>query len=551
MKVVIGCLNAKYIHLSSAPWCLWAGVKAFGPQEADCRVMESTINADLAVFEEEILREKPDVLSFSCYIWNIRQTLALCRKIKERSNCLIVLGGPEVAYRAQMLLESEPSVDYVLRGEGEFSFPPFLKMLLEGSDPAAVAGLTYRDGVQIHSVPEGVYNDDPPSPFDEDYFKALGGRICYIETSRGCPYRCAFCLSGRLAPYRIFSDYNAVFRDLLKLAQSGSQTIKFVDRTFNANADHANKILSFILENYGKTIPQGVCFHFEIAGDILKESTFSLLQKMPHGAVQLEIGMQSFHAPTLDAIHRRTDTKRLCENIRRLLSYGNMHIHIDLIAGLKGEGMAEFEKSFNIGYSLGAHMLQMGFLKLLHGAQMRENRTEFPCEFDEEAPYEVRSTPWLSEEELIKLKRCETALDRLYNSGRFRFTLAYLIEEMEMEPFRLFYEFGNNGQVQGETLSDYAQGVYDYFAPRCDEVRLRELLSADLLCSASASQIPKALRITDLRHKKVASTLTTSRNQKVLIMERTGKILLVDQGSPRDLWGRYTHTFYDFENEGL
>ncbi len=548
MKVVVGCLNAKYIHMSSAPWCLVAGVRAFGPKEAECKVLESTINADLTAFEEEILREQPALLTFSCYIWNIRQTLALCRRIKARCNCLIALGGPEVAYRAEALLAEELSVDYVLRGEGEFAFPPFLKMLIECGDPATVDGLSYRRDGAVFSVPEGVYNDDPPSPFSEAYFKAQGGRIAYIETSRGCPYHCAFCLSGRLAPYRIFTNEAAIQADLLKLAKSGSQTIKFVDRTFNAKADHADRILSFILENYGKSIPEGVCFHFEIAGDILKESTFSLLEKMPKGAVQLEIGMQSFHRPTLDAIYRRTDTEKLCANIRRLLSFGNMHIHIDLIAGLKGEGMAEFAKSFNIGFSLGAHMLQMGFLKLLHGAPMREKRAEFPCDFSDEPPYEVRCTPWLSEEELLRLKKCEAALDRLYNSGRFRLTLAYLMEETGADPFQFFCEFGNEAKVQGNALSDYAQSVYDYFAPRCNAERLRELLAADLLCSASASQVPKGLRITDLRHKKVAAALGAGENKKVLIMEQNQKILVVDPHSSRDLWGRFAHCFYELQS---
>jgi len=545
MKIVIGCLNAKFIHMSSAPWCLAAGVRAFGPAEAECRVLESTVNADLSAFAEEIFVEQPDLVTFSCYIWNIRQTLALCRTIKERCGCLIALGGPEVAYRAEALLAEERSVDYVLRGEGEFAFPPFLKMLSEGGDPSEVAGLTYRREGEIFSVPEGVYTDDPPSPFDEAYFEALNGRIAYIETSRGCPYRCAFCLSGRLAPYRVFSDMTAIQRDLLKLARGGSQTVKFVDRTFNANVAHADGILSFILENYGKAIPQGVCFHFEIAGDILRESTFALLEKMPRGAVQLEIGMQSFHEPTLEAICRRTDTQKLCANIRRLLSFGNMHVHIDLIAGLTGEGMAEFEKSFNIGYSLGAHMLQMGFLKLLHGASMRENKEKYPCTFSTEPPYEVRSTPWLSEEELLKLKKCEAALDRLYNSGRFRLTLAYLLEELEPEPFQFFYELGNEANWSGTSLSEVSLTVYEYFAPRCNGQKLKELLAADLLCSASASQIPKELRITDPRHKKVANALSAGAHQKVLIMEQNRKILLVDPHSPRDLWGRFQHHFFE------
>ena len=545
MRVIIGCLNSKYIHLSSAPWCLAAGVRAYGPKEAQCRVMESTINADLDAFAEEILRERPSLVTFSCYIWNIRQTLALCRKLKSGCGCLIALGGPEVAYRAERLLKEEPFIDYILSGEGEFAFPPFLKMLMEKEEPSKVAGLCYRHDHKILSNPEEAYTADPPSPFGDAYLEALKGRICYIETSRGCPYRCAFCLSGRLAPYRIFSDRAAIQRDLLKLAQSGSRTIKFVDRTFNANAAHADFILGFILENYGRAIPQGVCFHFEIAGDILKESTFALLQRMPKGAVQLEIGMQSFHEPTLEAICRRTDTKKLIANIKRLLSFGNMHIHIDLIAGLTGEGMAEFEKSFNIAFSLRAHMLQMGFLKLLYGAPMREQAEEYPCEYSKEPPYEVCATPWLSKEELADLKKCEDALDRLYNSGHFLWTLDYLLEALKTEPFALFLEIGKAIDGRGAPLGEYAEKLYHHFAARCDAALLQEKLVSDLLCSASASQIPKALRILDPRHKQAAALLALGENKKVQILPEDRKILLVDPFSDRDFKNRYPHEFFD------
>ncbi|MBQ7094867.1 MAG: DUF4080 domain-containing protein [Clostridia bacterium] len=548
MKVILGCLNAKYIHMSSAPWCLAAGVRAYGPKEADCKVMEATINGDLDGFADEIIKRSPDVVTFSCYIWNIRQTLELCRKIKAACPCIIALGGPEVAYRAEALLKQEPLIDYILSGEGEFAFPPFLRMLIEKGDPAAVEGLAYRKAGAVLSVPEGVYTADPPSPYDEAYFEALQGRICYIETSRGCPYRCAFCLSGRLAPYRIFSDKERIRKDLLKLSQSGSKTIKFVDRTFNANEEHANFILSFILENYGSAIPNGVCFHFEMGGDILRESTLSLLEKMPKGAVQLEIGMQSFHAPTLEAICRRTNVERLKSNIKRLLSFGNMHIHIDLIAGLKEEGMAEFEKSFNTAFSLRAHMLQMGFLKLLYGAPMREKPEEYPCQFNEEPPYEVRSTPWLSEEELVGLKKCEDALDRLYNSGHFLYTVDYLLETLKIAPFSLFSRVGEAICGKGISLGQYAEELYDYFAPLCDAALLQEKLVMDLLCSASASQIPKTLRLSDPRHKKVAAYLAAGEHKKVAILEKSQKVLLVDPQSKRDLWGRFDHQFFELES---
>ncbi len=548
MKVILGCLNAKYIHMSSAPWCLAAGVRAYGPKEAVCKVMEATINGDLDGFADEIIKRSPDVVTFSCYIWNIRQTLELCRKIKAACPCIIALGGPEVAYRAEALLKQELSIDYILSGEGEFAFPPFLRMLIEKGDPAAVEGLAYRKAGAVHTVPEGVYTFDPPSPYDEAYFEALQGRICYIETSRGCPYRCAFCLSGRLAPYRIFSDKERIQKDLLKLSQSGSKTIKFVDRTFNANEEHANFILSFILENYGSAIPNGVCFHFEIGGDILRESTLSLLEKMPNGAVQLEIGMQSFHGPTLEAICRRTNVEKLKTNIKRLLSFENMHIHIDLIAGLKEEGIAEFENSFNTAFSLRAHMLQMGFLKLLYGAPMREKPEEYPCRFNEEPPYEVRSTPWLSEEELSALKKCEDALDRLYNSGHFLYTVDYLLETLKIAPFSLFSRVGEAICGKGISLGQYAEELYDYFAPLCDAALLQEKLVMDLLCSASASQIPKTLRLFDPRHKKVAVHLAAGEHKKVAILEKSKKILLVDPRSKRDLWGRFDHQFFELES---
>lgn len=544
MKVIISCLNSKYVHASLSPWCLLAGVRAFAKGSYETVVAESTINGNSQAFAEEIVDMKPDVVAFSCYIWNITKTLEICRIIKENHACKIVLGGPEVAYRAQDILEKYACIDFVLSGEGEWTFPDFLDNI--GSDLSRVSGLTYRKDGKIISITEKEYKESPPSPYSDEFFKNLNGRISYIETARGCPYRCAFCLSGRCSPLRFF-DMPRVKNDIIRLSQSGTQTVKFVDRTFNANEKRANEILLFIKENYGGEIPQGVCFHFEIAGDILKESTLEILSSMPFGAVQLEIGMQSFNEETLKKINRKTNTQKLVENIKKLVSFNNMHIHIDLIAGLTGEDLASFRRSFNIGFSLNAHMLQMGFLKLLYGADMRENRAEYPCTFTQEPPYEVTSTPWLTGDEIGMLKNCEDALDRLYNSGRFLFTVEYLTQEVGIEPFDLFNEFGNAVNGSKMSLCAYAESLYKFFADRCDSGILREKILCDMLCCSSSAQVPEILKIKDPLYKKAKKHFieNSESNIKIAIIYSKNQVFAVNHGKEKNLHNRYEGEFYD------
>ncbi len=547
MKVIISCLNSKYVHASLSPCCLLAGVREFSKKSYDTLVMESTINGDMESFSDSIIKEKPDVVAFSCYIWNVLHTIDVCRIIKQKYNCKIVLGGPEVAYRSRDVLEKYDFIDYVLSGEGEWSFPDFLDNI--GGDLNTVAGITFRNEGEIISVPEKEYSETPPSPFCDEFFENLNGRISYIETARGCPYRCAFCLSGRCSSLRFF-DLTRVKNDIIKLSNSGTRTVKFVDRTFNANADRANEILLFIKEKYGNEIPDNVCFHFEIAGDILKESTFEILSSMPYGAVQLEIGMQSFNENTLKIINRKTDTKKLIENIKRLVNLNNMHIHIDLIAGLTGEDYESFKKSFNTGFSLKAHMLQMGFLKLLHGADMRENTEKYPCTFNDEPPYEVTSTPWLSSDEIKTLKNCEDAVDRLYNSGRFLFTLEYLTDEVGVSTFDLFNDFGNSVNGNGVPLSVYAEKLYGFFCEKCDNKEvLREKIVCDLLCCSSSVQIPDVLKIKDPVYKKIKKyfIVNKGKNIKTAIIYSDNKVFAVDQNSEKNLFNRYEGKFYELD----
>ena len=548
MKIVIGCLNSKYIHASLAPWCLKAGVDKFCETVVESKVLESTVNGDVIAFADNILKENPRVVSFSCYIWNITKTLDACKYIKENSKAIIVLGGPEVSYRADKVLKEYDFIDYVLCGEGEFSYPALIDTIALNGDLSGINGLCYRVGEDIFINPEAECKETPPSPYSEAFYTNLSGRIAYLETSRGCPYRCAFCLSGRCSKLRFF-EIEQVKKDILSLAVSGTKTIKFVDRTFNADSKRANEIIKFILDNRGAHIPENVCFHFEIAGDILTEETFILLEKAPVGLFQLEIGMQSFNEDTLKAINRQTNTEKLIENIKRLVSFNNMHIHIDLIAGLTGENLKSFERSFNIGYSLNSHMLQMGFLKLLYGAEMRENPEKYPCEFSNEPPYEVTSTPWLSEEEIIKLKKCEDALERLYNSGRFLFTLDYLIKECGFEPFRLFFDFGNFVDGNKMNLSEYSMKVYEYFSDKCDKDVLVEKLYCDLLSCSSALQIPEIFKIRHPLYRRAKSHFTNNTHDKIKIavLGKSEKIFVVNQSGKKDLHGRYPYKLLVFD----
>ncbi len=537
MKLIIGCLNSKYIHASLSPWCLLAGVREFAKTDLSASVCESTINADPDEFIKSI--EKADIYAFSCYIWNIEQTLYICEKLKNLHNAKIVLGGPEVAYRAKDVLQDYGFIDFVLSGEGEFNFPKLVDAINNNLLFSEVDGLTYRQNDNVLSNPEKEYTTTPPTPYSKEFFESLGGRICYIETSRGCPFRCAFCLSGRCSSLRFF-DIETVKENIILLANSGTKTVKFVDRTFNANPRRANEILNFIKDNYGEKIPEGVCFHFEIAGDILTVDTLDILSQMPTGAVQLEIGMQSFNEDTLSAINRKTDTKKLIKNIKTLLSFNNMHIHIDLIAGLTGEDMQSFKNSFNIGYNLRAHMLQMGFLKLLYGSDMREKREKYPCEFSDKAPYEVVSTPWLTSDEILSLKNCEDALERLYNSGRFLLTLEFLTEEIGIEPFDIFFNFGNAVNGNKLSLSLYTEKLFNFYKDKCDSEILREKIVCDMLCCGAEKHIPDCLKIKDPLYKKVKAVLSEKlgNNFGFAILYSENKVFAVKADKKRDFFGR-------------
>ncbi len=510
-------LNSKYVHASLAPYYLAVAVNSCESSSISAAVYEGTVkeaNADLSGIADEILTDKPQFIGFSCYIWNIETTLLLAKEIKRKNaDVVIALGGPEAGYNAKQILRDCRYVDYILSGEGEKSVPELIELLCAKKAPrkGQISGLNTREFLSEPCELKG--DTQLLNPYTSEYLSSLKGRIAYIETSRNCPFKCAFCLSGQSAKPRYFSN-EQIFNNIITLSNSMAKTVKFIDRTFNANTEHADKILRFIKDNIGKTISTKTCFHFEIAADILKQSTIELLKAMPRGSVQLEIGMQSFNEKTLSAVNRKTDIYKLKENIKTLVESGNLHIHIDLIAGLPYEGLSEFKNSFNEGYALKADVMQLGFLKILHGSEMRINSQNYPCEYSEKPPYEIKCTPWLSEKDIKVLKYCEDTLERLYNSGRFLRTAKLAIEHSKKNPFDFYCELGKTANEKNigthhVNLDDYTNFLLETLPKMCclNKDLLRDELVRDRLCTNASGKIPKALQIKDAELAKATAIL--------------------------------------------
>lgn len=489
MDVLILALNSKYIHSSLAPWYLQSAISDL---TEDSLVLEHTINERPADVLADILARKPKILAISVYIWNVKMVYALAEQVKAQlPQTKIVLGGPEVGYNPKEVLEQSPSVDFVISGEGEQPFLTLCEHLLLGKALLPL-GISYRAENKNHIAEPYVGTGTPKSPYTEAYFQALNGRIAYFESSRGCPYSCAYCLSGRCEGMRFF-DMEYVRENLLKLAASGTKTIKFVDRTFNADRRRAREILSFILKEQGVSFSKDVCFHFELSGDLLDDETLHLLQAAPPGLFQFEIGIQSFHPETICAIHRKTDSATLKQRIVQLVKMGNAHIHTDLIAGLPYEDYETFKDSFDAAYALGADMLQLGFLKILHGTELEMRASEYGLQHSAQPPYEVYATPWLSQADIANLKLTETAVDRLHNSGRFRRTLALCIPKFPCA-FDFFLNAGK--AICGQrSLDDLTNCLYAFLCERFPNSaeELRDAMVCDRLATNSSKTLPRSL----------------------------------------------------------
>lgn len=436
-KISLIAINAKYIHSNLAVLCIKEYAKK--DKNIDVTVQSYTINQQWEQIMEQILASTPDILAFSCYIWNIEMVTQIIKTLKKIAPTIkIILGGPEVSYNPH---DYTDIADYIVVGEGEQTVTDLLQNLIDNNPPkeAVLIGLP----VQLDSIPF-VYRN-----FDD-----FGNKILYYETSRGCPYRCAYCLSANHDNTHgvRFLTLDRVFSDIKTFLINNVRQVKFVDRTFNCDKQRTQKILEFIVENdNGYTN-----FHFEIAAEILAPHTLQYLKTVRKGLFQLEIGIQSTNEDTLKVINRITKPEILTRVVTEIKQNNNVHIHLDLIAGLPLEGIKSFEQSFNFVYGLKPHQFQLGFLKVLKGSPMEKMTDEYGIVHSDYPPYQVLKTGNLTYSEVCILQGIEEMVELYYNSSRFKATLS-LIENYYTSPFEMYHDLSKFYKEQGCNMISHSK----------------------------------------------------------------------------------------------
>ncbi|MCL2002881.1 MAG: B12-binding domain-containing radical SAM protein [Oscillospiraceae bacterium] len=430
MKVLLLDISAKHIHKSLAPWYLKAYCDRSVPQ-AEVRIREHTVNDSANSIIDTIYTERPDVLGFSCYIWNIgavRETAGAVKALLP--DCVIVLGGPEVSFEAEPA--QSPFADHLIKGPGEKAFAELLLRL---------AGAAAEDSSPCREPGMGC---ETPSPFTQSFFDSFAegrmasiqNQLVYYESSRGCPFSCSYCLSSTFSGVQTL-PLERVFHEIDLLAANGARMVKFIDRTFNADKRRAAAILRHIL-----SMQTECAFHFEAAADLFDDELLAVTEKMPAGRMQLEIGVQSLNPRTLRAVNRETDLDAALANLRKLISFGNTRIHLDLIAGLPFETPAGFKDGVDRCLALRPHMLQVGVLKMLKGTKIREESAKYGYLYHQEPPYQVFQNEFMSFDDLLEIRRVGQIVDRFYNKGVFPHSVGYAVNELFGSGYTCFLELG-------------------------------------------------------------------------------------------------------------
>lgn len=486
MNVVLSTLNSKFIHSSLALRYLKAYGEAHG-QAYD--IVEYTINMPVLHILSDITEHDIDVLGFACYIWNIEMTLHVVDMVKAvRPDIKIVLGGPEVSFTADELLERCPNIDYIVQGEGEEAFHALVTALHLGNDglDPVIPGVRGRRHGSILGSAEAVEVRDLstiPFPYTEEDMDDLEHKIIYYESSRGCPFSCQYCLSGNKNTVRFFPQERTL-EELQWFIDHGVKQVKFVDRTFNCAPHHHRPLMEFMRDS-----DTDMNFHLEMEPELMTEWETNILCETPPGRIQIEVGVQSTHKKTLDAINRYNDWPYIQKSIRPIIQAGRTHVHMDLIVGLPHEDFNRFGQSFNDLFSLQPHALQIGFLKLLKGSGVRRMR-EYKYVADPLAPYEVLSTHVLPYDDVRFLKYFEDVFERFYNSERFRTTFGYIGQQLihgETDAFTYFCDMTRAWLKEGNhkvNLKDIDQieFLYRFFLAKDDTIAA-ELLQYDTLVS--------------------------------------------------------------------
>lgn len=459
MKVLLTAVNAKYIHSNLAIYSMKAYAEQKGCPGAEIQLAEYTINQQQDGILRGIYEEKPDLLCFSCYIWNIffvRELIYDLKKILPRTR--IWVGGPEVSYDAENFLKEMPQVTGVICGEGEETFAEVVrtyaqweKQEQEPEKLADVPGIVYRDGEKlVFTGNRDILNMDE-LVFPYENLSLFEHKIIYYESSRGCPFSCSYCLSSIDKKLR-FRNISLVKKELQFFLDHQVPQVKFVDRTFNCKKEHAMEIWKYIKEH-----DNGITnFHFEIAADLLTEEEIGLIAAMRPGLIQLEIGVQSTNEQTLQEIRRKTSFQEICKKVRAVAEGENVHQHLDLIAGLPYEDYESFQKSFCDVYALRPQQLQLGFLKVLKGAYMEEMAEAYGCVYKSREPYEVLKTKWLTYGEVSRLKGIEEMTEVYYNSGQFFYTLEALVKEFP-DAFTMYEELADFYKRKGYFAVSHAR----------------------------------------------------------------------------------------------
>lgn len=519
MDNLLVAINAKYIHTGLSVHTLANYLKL---HKTHIELMEFTINHQLDFILRELYLKKPKRLFLSTYIWNIELIKNLIRQYKKIApDTLIVLGGPEVSFDAKELLLAHRQIDIIIYGEGEVA----LREILKGTALADIKGIVYRENDFILSNPpaEPIPMDEIPFPYAD--ITKIEDKIFYYETSRGCPFRCSYCLSSTTSGVR-YRSLPSVFHHLSIFLNANVRQVKFVDRTFNAKKSHYLPILKFIKEH-----DNGITnFHFEIAADLLDDEVVAFFGTVRDGLFQLEVGVQSTNLITLEKIDRKTNLQKLFCNVEQIRAFASTHQHLDLIVGLPYENIDSFKQSFNDVYARKPEQLQIGFLKVLKGSLMHQRATEFGIIYSEKAPYEVLCTSWISFDELLLLKTVEDMIETFYNSGRFAYALAYLVTFFPT-PYDFYFAlasfyYKNNLHTKNHSKDAYYTILFDFYHTLCTptEDTFAWICKYDMLTKEKIKKLPHWLTmdLTPSFRCAILSFYEKEENIKSYLKEYTG-----------------------------
>ncbi len=463
MNILLTTLNAKYIHTNLALRCL----KAYAEPDYSPLLVEYTIKDPTFNIVADLYQKRPNIVGFSCYIWNIEETIKVIKMLKTVDpSVIIVLGGPEVSYDTNAWLRQVKEIDYIVVGEGEHSFKELLDYLHGKKTLKEVPGVAYvvDDKFILNPLPPKLDLREAPSPFRfEEDIPHLSKRVTYIETSRGCPFSCQFCLSSIEVGVRYFNR-EKVKDDIRYLMANGAKTIKFVDRTFNISRSYAMEMFQFLIDEH---LP-GVVFQFEITADIMRPEVIQFLnENAPAGLFRFEIGVQSTNDLTNELVKRRQNFEKLKRTVTMVKSGGKIDQHLDLIAGLPEEDYDSFRNTFNDVFVMRPEELQLGFLKLLRGTGLRVEAEKYGYVYVDQAPYEIFSNNVLTFDDILRIKQVEDVLEKYWNAHRMDDTLEYLFAHVFDTPFDFFQQFGTyweerNWSRIGHQLEDLFSRLYDF-----------------------------------------------------------------------------------------